>query len=221
MVNAIDYYSSNVPPGEYFSWWNTLNKQYLPVLRMIEMLKKQLAHDAPFVPNTLVDLGCGPGTSFPIMAKEFPFQKIFAIDAAPPMLRYLEEHRMKHPFELSSRLCDIENQPFPIDAHSIDIAMSCSTIGYIKNIEHVFHEVSRILKPLGFWTFDCCLHTKSFAELEDKNNTPLTYLHSFKLLKRVSRAHGFKIVRHVRMGDGIFNNQTPFTQSVLLFQKEQ
>ncbi len=102
-----------------------------------------------FEPETVVDLGCGTGHAALALAGRWPKARVIAVDFAPGMLRELARHdRDSH----CERLCaDARSLPLP-DA-SIDLVFCNLMLPWCEDLDAVFTEIARVLRPRGLLSF--------------------------------------------------------------------
>ena len=102
-----------------------------------------------FVPDSVLDLGCGTGRGAATMAGRWPRARIIALDASPAMLR--EAARSGAGSRIEFLRGEAEALPLP-DA-SVDLVFSNLMLPWCEDIDAVFAEVARILRPRGLFTF--------------------------------------------------------------------
>ena len=102
-----------------------------------------------FVPETVLDLGCGTGRGAAALAARWPGARVIALDASPAMLE--EASRRDGAARFARLLADAESIPLP-DA-SVDLVFSNLLLPWCEDIDAVFAEVARVLKPRGLFTF--------------------------------------------------------------------
>jgi ubiquinone/menaquinone biosynthesis C-methylase UbiE len=93
----------------------------------------------------LLDVGCGTGFIFDL-AHDL-FQHMEGIDLTPEMLA-----RVTPRGNLTVRLGEAENLPFP--PSSFDVVTCYSVLHHIEDLEVVFSEIRRVLKPGGLFYAD-------------------------------------------------------------------
>lgn len=101
-------------------------------------------------PERILDVGAGPARASAAMRKRFPKAEVIALDLALPMLR---EARSRagwwKPFR---RVCGDANA-LPIADQSIDLLFSSLCLQWCENLESVFDEFRRVLRPGGWLLF--------------------------------------------------------------------
>lgn len=102
-----------------------------------------------FTPESVLDLGCGTGHGAAALAARWPGARMIALDASPAMLR--EAARREGSARIERLLADAEAIPLP-DA-SVDLVFSNLALPWCEDIDAVFGEVARILRPRGLFTF--------------------------------------------------------------------
>jgi len=123
-------------------------------------------------PDAVLDLGCGTGHGAAALAARWPRARVLALDASPGMLRVAAGHAGQARVE--RLLADAEAIPLP-DA-SVDLVFSNLLLPWCEDIDAVFAEVARILRPRGLFTFTTLgpgtLHELSAAWRAARGATP-------------------------------------------------
>jgi len=116
--------------------------------RVRQQLIERLAWIA-FEPEVTVDLGCGTGHAARALGARWPKARVIAVDFAPGMLREAARHDDAARFE---RLCaDALSLPLP-DA-SVDLLFCNLMLQWCDDLDAVFAEIARVLRPRGLLTF--------------------------------------------------------------------
>jgi malonyl-CoA O-methyltransferase len=102
-----------------------------------------------FVPETVLDLGCGTGQGAKALAGRWPRARVIALDAAPGMLAAARRQASGSGIEWLR--ADAEAMPLP--SASVDLIFSNLMLPWCEDIDAVFAEVARVLKPRGLFTF--------------------------------------------------------------------
>jgi malonyl-CoA O-methyltransferase len=102
-----------------------------------------------FVPEFVLDLGCGTGLGAAALAARLPRARVIALDAAPRMLA--EARRLAPGARIEWLRAEAEAIPLP--AASVDLVFSNLMLPWCEDIDAVFAQVARILKPRGLFTF--------------------------------------------------------------------
>lgn len=97
----------------------------------------------------VLDAGCGPGTNIPWLV-ERGAQKVVGIDASPKMITIAGREA---PPNVSLFVADM-SQPLDFLADdSFDLLFSSLVVHYIEDIDHLFAEFARLLRPGGSFVF--------------------------------------------------------------------
>ena len=102
-----------------------------------------------FVPDSVLDLGCGTGRGAATMAGRWPRARVIALDASPAMLREAARSRAGSRIEFLRG----EAEALPLPDASVDLVFSNLMLPWCEDIDAVFAEVARILRPRGLFTF--------------------------------------------------------------------
>jgi malonyl-CoA O-methyltransferase len=102
-----------------------------------------------FEPEVVLDLGCGTGHGAATLAVRWPRARVMALDASPSMLE--QSGRREGAARIDWLLADAEAVPLP-DA-SVDLVFSNLLLPWCEDLDAIFDEVARILKPRGLFTF--------------------------------------------------------------------
>ena len=97
-------------------------------------------------PQTVLDLGAGPGRATAAMRKRWPKARVVAVDLAMPMLR--EAGKRSGWFRPFDRVCgDVRALPFAED--SVDVLFSNLCLQWVEDLPATFAGFRRVLKPGG------------------------------------------------------------------------
>lgn len=92
-------------------------------------------------PEVVLDLGCGPGKAVPFIQQQWPDSQIIAMDVAQTMLQGAQHGSMQ-------KLC-ADTHGIPLQTASVDFIFSNLMLQWVLNLDLVFAEMRRILKPGG------------------------------------------------------------------------
>lgn len=95
----------------------------------------------------LLDVGIGTGLS------SRPFARagmvMYGMDGSAEMLKECE----KKQFAAGLKQWDLRSAPWPFEDQFFDHAIECGTLPFIPDLEGIFSEVARLLKPQGIFGF--------------------------------------------------------------------
>jgi trans-aconitate 2-methyltransferase len=110
--------------------------------------REQVVHDliarVPFEPKTIVDLGCGPGTSTRLLAQRFPSARITGIDISEPMLAVARERAAGAHFVRADIESWCPEQP-------VDLIFADSALQWVSAHERLFSRLTRA----AYWPCRC------------------------------------------------------------------
>jgi malonyl-CoA O-methyltransferase len=102
-----------------------------------------------FTPETILDLGSGTGHAALALADRWPQARVIAVDAAPGMMRELAQLDAGNRVE---RLC-ADAAALPLPAASVDLVFCNLLLPWCEDLDAVFAEIARVLRPRGLFTF--------------------------------------------------------------------
>jgi len=102
-----------------------------------------------FVPESILDLGCGTGHGAAALAARWPGARVLALDASRAMLREAARRAAESRVEL---LCATA-EAIPLPDASFDLVFSNLMLPWCEHVDAVFAEVARVLRPRGLFTF--------------------------------------------------------------------
>jgi malonyl-CoA O-methyltransferase len=102
-----------------------------------------------FIPDAILDLGCGTGQGAAALAARWPRARVAALDASPAMLRKAAQCDAAGRLEL----LHAEAEAIPLPDASVDLVFSNLMLPWCEDIDAVFSEVARVLRPGGLFTF--------------------------------------------------------------------
>jgi malonyl-CoA O-methyltransferase len=129
-------------------------------------------------PEIVVDLGTGTGYCAPPLAKRFPKAKLMLCDISHTMLKQAQK-RPARLFNRRSYVCaDINHLPFA--EASVDLLFSSLSFQWCSNLDLLFSECNRVLKPDGLLLFSS-LGPDTLKELRTAFSTQgnTAYVHDF------------------------------------------
>jgi len=157
------------------------------------------------VGQTLLDLGCGTGYCMERMLQEFPAiaqpeGRIHALDIAEGMLEQAEQKfdDLGLGEQIQWHLGDMESLPF-VDG-TFDGCISSLTVQWSENLQQLFEEVYRALKPSGWFAFST-LGPETLFELKSAWQQVDEFAHvnqfmPLESIKEVAEQAGFTIVAY-------------------------
>ncbi|MGH8197188.1 MAG: malonyl-ACP O-methyltransferase BioC [Steroidobacteraceae bacterium] len=102
-----------------------------------------------FTPEAILDLGCGTGRGAAALATRWPRARVLALDIAPAMLREAGRQDEASRFE---RVC-ADAEALPLADGSVDLLFCNLMLPWCEDLDAVFAEFARVLRPRGLLTF--------------------------------------------------------------------
>ena len=135
-LNKFSQYSQS---KSWISWYSDVAKH--KAIRTVKILKEYKGSDAK-----LLDLGCGIGLSFSILAQEFPNcvgcdSEEKAVIATKVILKTLN---------LKVPVVNYDGERLPFSNNTFDIVTCIEVIEHAKDPDLLLKEIERVLKPDGF-----------------------------------------------------------------------
>ncbi len=134
-----------------------------------------------FAPETIVDLGCGTGHGARALRDRWRKARVVAMDIAPGMLRVAGQQQGW--FRRFDRVC-ADALALPLASASVDLLFSNLMLQWCDDLDAVFREFRRVLRPRGvlcFTTFGpATLHElrSAWAEADDYTHvSPFADMH--------------------------------------------
>jgi len=101
-------------------------------------------------PTHILDLGCGTGVATAELARRYRKAQLIALDFALPMLQQTRRHGSL--FRRPRCLCaDLDR--LPLADNSIDLVYSNAAVQWSNDLDQVFAELRRVLRPGGLLMF--------------------------------------------------------------------
>ncbi len=102
-----------------------------------------------FTPESVLDLGCGTARGAAALAARWPRARVLALDASPCMLAEARRNATGARIEWLRA----EAESIPLADASVDLVFSNLLLPWCEDIDAVFAEVARVLRPRGLFTF--------------------------------------------------------------------
>jgi len=118
--------------------------------RIIRNYEKSLGREFPCVDKLFV-LGCGSGNLLLHYALMGKAKEFYGIDISPGMIEVCRRNAAALNQQLHLEVADAENLPFA--DNSFDAVMGHAILHHVPDVDKVFREVYRVMKPGGFCIF--------------------------------------------------------------------
>ncbi len=153
-MEAIHYYANpkDSPVSQWYSSIGDLNNKKVP--HSLAKSIKTLTGRTYLRKGVLVDLGGGVGSSAYHFVNELPVKKCIIVDGADVLLEYAKSKKDNFSSDLYVQQKNLCADDLDLDTDSANITISCNVMYYLRNIDKVFSEASRILKKGGWFGFN-------------------------------------------------------------------
>ena len=101
-------------------------------------------------PKRILDLGCGTGLNSKALQQRYKKAQVISLDLAPNMLKEARKH--KKWLSKQRFLCG-DAESLPLADSSVDLIFSSLTIQWCADLDRVFKECLRVLRPGGLLMF--------------------------------------------------------------------
>jgi malonyl-CoA O-methyltransferase len=98
------------------------------------------------VPETVLDLGCGPGHAAQAMRRRWPRARVLAVDLALPMLQQVPATRWPSLRRPLHRVC-ADARALPLADDSLDLLFCNLSLQWVDDLPAVFAGFRRVLRP--------------------------------------------------------------------------
>jgi malonyl-CoA O-methyltransferase len=95
----------------------------------------------------IIDLGAGTGHACKALQQKFPDSQVIALDIAEGMLRVARDRGNNR-----ALLCADANR-IPLPDNSVELVFCNLMLQWCNNLDDIFHEVRRVLRPQGLFSF--------------------------------------------------------------------
>ncbi len=131
-------------PSLYYERFDAAILRERPLVR--DLLERTFDRFFPTPVDDMLDLGCGTAFYFPLLARHT--KRLAGIDICEPMLaqaqQTIAEHQLEH--------CSVQRgsaTELPFANHSFDTVHSWDFMHHVDDIDSVFSEIHRVLRPGG------------------------------------------------------------------------
>ena len=109
-------------------------------------------------PNSILDLGCGPGNAGPELKAAYKPHDLIYLDFAYDMLRKAEEKNRDHFLKVFSskttqRFICADMEAIPLAENSVDMVWSNLSLQWCNDLDRVFTQIAKTLTHNGLFTF--------------------------------------------------------------------
>ena len=98
-------------------------------------------------PKQIIDLGCGTGVFTRQLSERFPAAEVTGLDIAEGMIEWCKQQSSAEQYVCANALA------LPFEDNSVDLIFSNLSIQWVENLQDLFNELNRVLKPEGLLLF--------------------------------------------------------------------
>jgi ubiquinone/menaquinone biosynthesis C-methylase UbiE len=119
--------------------------------------------------ETVLDVGCGPGTLSLPLAKLMQAGEIICLDLSPEMLARLETRARKAGLEARLRIVRAPAWESGLESRSVDLCVSNNVFHELDRPQEALAEQLRVLKPGGYMIFSDFRPTRLVGMVEKRH----------------------------------------------------
>jgi len=116
------------------------------MLERLDLIKLQ--------PETVIDIGAGTGRQTRLLADHYPHSRVIALDLAPNMLHQARKQlSWWQRWQGRQHFICADAERLPLSDSSVDLIFSNATLQWCDDLDRVFNEFQRVLRPGGLLLF--------------------------------------------------------------------
>ena len=201
------------------NWWDG-SQRFLRLLH--NLVPPRLAYFDTIVGSwrgkTVLDLGCGGGFMSEALARRGA--TVVGVDPSEEAIRVAQAHAESEGFKIEYEVGYGES--IPVADHSVDCIVCVDVLEHVADLDRVFDEVQRVLKPDGVFLFDTINRTPLaalvivhlgetiFRLLPRGTHDPRKFIRPSELRVKL-RKRGLAVGPFVGLGPRGFNRRFDFT----------
>ena len=101
------------------------------------------------IPDSILDLGCGPGHAAAALRKRWPRARVIAMDLALPMLQQARPRSGWNPLQKPVDRINADARALPLADSSVDVLFCNLCLQWVEDLGVAFAGFRRVLKPDG------------------------------------------------------------------------
>jgi len=170
--------------------------------RSTERIQRLLAKNLSVQRGCAIDLGCGTGVHGEILVGQFA--EVCGIDISLNMLKSGRAYRESMDFVQADAV------RLPVKERSVDMMICTGLVEHVKNVDELFREIFRVLKPNGLFSVSALNKSSIWNKFGSwKYPSGLRY-YRFSEINDIARAAGFrKVGLDYALWAGILSSSMP------------
>ncbi len=164
-------------PMKYDSYSKT---QFMQANRLLTVIEQILPSD--FMPENILDIGCGSGSFTKIIADKYSKSKIEGIDISQQMIEHVKSKFKEDKYRFSELDIedDIERIKSKLANHKYDLIVSNSALHWAIDQNKVYKNIAELLSDSG-WV---CIHQGGYGTYSELRELAITLLQKKGILKQ-------------------------------------
>lgn len=146
-----------------------------------QKIARLLVQQIKFIPDSILDLGCGTGEVAFLLKNKFPKTEIYGLDLAEGMIQQAEKRSLQeNKPDIIFKVGDMERIDYPDELFGLII--SNLSLQWLDEPDKCFKEIYRVLKPEGKLIFSTVTQGSQAELIKTYQKTLGSFQHQHKFL---------------------------------------
>lgn len=192
-MDAKYFYKTQITGSQYLqSRIKGAGSEYSPADFLLDSIQNfHVALDLHFLKDGhMIDLGSGPGISFPPFVKKYKLRSVHAVDISESMLSAIELNQSG--ISISTQCTDIETNR--IQSPQANLVIACGLVSSLSTLEHCTKEMFRKLYTGGYIAVTILAHDDKDTILYKSKKSSDHHIYSIDGYKKLLKDTRFKIL---------------------------